>query len=207
MTGSQGMAILLNGWILPIGGVALGFGKGLCLQPGQQACFYSNKINTHELNDPNLSVQVLARQFIGSPINCMSDSMSGGIMDSYCWLHSTYSVNGRFGFNRSSHLGIHKQTNVGWSLDSLAHSGASHSHTMYVISSAVKHCNSKLTSLLPARNTLHAIIQPHNPSSMVWLLLLLETVFVCLLIFCEQTVQNGVLPSFKCTVCTVCGCA
>jgi len=39
---------------------------------------------------------VLARQFIGSPINCMSDSMSGGIMDSYCWLHSTYSVNGRF---------------------------------------------------------------------------------------------------------------
>ena len=131
--------------------------NGLCLQPGQQACFYSNKINTHELNDPNLSVQVLARQFIGSPINCMSDSMSGGIMDSYCWLHSTYSVNGRFGFNRSIHLGIHKQTNVGWSLDSLAHSGASHSHTMYVFSSDVKHCNSKLTSLLPARNTLHAI--------------------------------------------------
>ena len=27
------------------------------------------------------------------------------------------------------------------------HSGASHSHTMYVINSAVKHCNSKLTSL------------------------------------------------------------
>ena len=69
------------------------------------------------------------------------------------------------------------------------HSGASHSHTMYVISSAVKHCNSKLTSLLPARNTLHAIIQPHNPSSMVWLLLLLETAFVCLLINCEETVQ------------------
>ena len=54
---------------------------------------------------------------------------------------------------------------------------------------------------------LHGLKQPHNPSSMVWLLLLLETVFVCLLIFCEQTVQNGVLPSFKCTVCTVCGCA
>ena len=60
---------------------------------------------------------------------------------------------------------------------------------MYVISSAVKHCNSKLTSLLPARNTLHAIIQPHNPSSMVGLLLLLETAFVCLLIHCEETVQ------------------
>ena len=26
-------------------------------------------------------------------------------------------------------------------------------------------------------------------------------------VFCEETVQNGVLPSFKCTVCTVCGCA
>ena len=37
------------------------------------------------------------------------------------------------------------------------HSGASHSHTMYVISSAVKHCNTKLTSLLPARNTLQGI--------------------------------------------------
>ena len=47
----------------------------------------------------------------------------------------------------------------------------------------------KLTSLLPAINTLHAIIQPHNPSSMVWLLLLLETAFVCLLINCEETVQ------------------
>ena len=80
------------------------------------------------------------------------------------------------------------------------HSGASHSHTMYVISSAVKLCNSKLTSLLPVRNTLVwfglvgtmdrvSIIQPHNPSSMVWLLLLLETAFVCLLINCEETVQ------------------
>ena len=97
----------------------------------------------------------------------------------------------------------HKQL----SLPFIAHSGASHSHTMYVISSAVKQCNTKLTSLLPARNMLHGIKQPHTPSSMVWLLLLLETVFVCLLIFCEETVQNGVLPSFKCTVCTVCGYA
>ena len=60
---------------------------------------------------------------------------------------------------------------------------------MYVISSAVKHCNSKLTSLLPARNTLQVIKQPYTPSSMVWLLLLLETAFVCLLIHCEETVQ------------------
>ena len=47
-------------------------------------------------------------------------------------------------------------------------SGASHSHTMYVISFAVKHCNSKLTSLLPARNTLQGTKQPHTASSMVW---------------------------------------
>lgn len=39
---------------------------------------------------------VTSGQFIGSPINCMSDSMSNGIMDSYCWLHSTYSVNSRY---------------------------------------------------------------------------------------------------------------
>ena len=30
------MAILLNGWILPIGGASAV--KGLCLQPAQQAC-------------------------------------------------------------------------------------------------------------------------------------------------------------------------
>jgi hypothetical protein len=60
---------------------------------------------------------------------------------------------------------------------------------MCVISSAVKHCNSKLTSLLPARNTLQVIKEPYTPSSIVWLLLLLETVFVCLLIYCEETVQ------------------
>ena len=69
------------------------------------------------------------------------------------------------------------------------HSGASHSHTMYVISSAVKQCNTKLTSLLPAINKLHGIKQPYTPSSMVWLLLFLETVFVCLLSHSEETVQ------------------
>ena len=60
---------------------------------------------------------------------------------------------------------------------------------MYVISSAVKHRNSKLTSLLPARNTLQVIKQPYTPSSMVLLLLLLETAFICLLINFEETVQ------------------
>jgi len=35
---------------------------------------------------------ITSGQFIGSPIHCMSDSMSTGILDSYCWLHSTYSI-------------------------------------------------------------------------------------------------------------------
>ena len=66
--------------------------------------------------------------------------------------------------------------------------------THYVCdSSAVKFCNSKLTSLwtvnnqqLPARKTLQVIRQPYTPSSMVWLLPFLETVFVCLLIYCGR---------------------
>ena len=70
------------------------------------------------------------------------------------------------------------------------HSGALHSHTMHVISSAVKHCNSKLISLLPARNKLQFIKKkPFTPSSLVWLLLLLQAAFVCLLIHGEETVQ------------------
>ena len=37
ITGSKVTAYLLNGWILPIGGASAG--KGLRLQPEQQACF------------------------------------------------------------------------------------------------------------------------------------------------------------------------
>ena len=36
ITGSKVTAYLLNGWILPIGGASAG--KGLRLQPAQQAC-------------------------------------------------------------------------------------------------------------------------------------------------------------------------
>lgn len=39
---------------------------------------------------------VTSGQFIGNPINCMSDSISSGIMDVYCWIHSTYSVKSQF---------------------------------------------------------------------------------------------------------------
>jgi len=48
---------------------------------------------------------VTSGQFFGKPINCMTDSMSGGVMDSYCWIHSTFSVNknfnGRIGVDHS----------------------------------------------------------------------------------------------------------
>ena len=36
ITGSKVTAILVNGWILPIGGASAV--EGLCLQPAQQAC-------------------------------------------------------------------------------------------------------------------------------------------------------------------------
>jgi len=39
---------------------------------------------------------VTSRQFIGDPITCMSDSMSSDIMNIYCWIHSTYTVNDKF---------------------------------------------------------------------------------------------------------------
>ena len=35
ITGSTGMAILLNGWVLPVGGGSLG---RVCAQPAKQAC-------------------------------------------------------------------------------------------------------------------------------------------------------------------------
>ena len=70
-----------------------------------------------------------------------------------------------------------------------SHSGASHSHTMYVISSAVKHCNSKLTSLLPARNTLqikngHMLPQAWFGCCCFW-----KQHLFFLLIYCDETVQ------------------
>ena len=38
ISGSKVMAILLKGWILPIGGASTG--EGLRLQPTQQPCFF-----------------------------------------------------------------------------------------------------------------------------------------------------------------------
>jgi hypothetical protein len=41
------------------------------------------------------SLLVTSKQFVGNPINCMSEGVSGGIMDIYCWIHSTFSVPGQ----------------------------------------------------------------------------------------------------------------
>lgn len=42
------------------------------------------------------SLFVTSRQYIGDPIDCMVDGVPGGIMDTYCWIHSTYSVPSRW---------------------------------------------------------------------------------------------------------------
>ena len=40
ITGSKITVTLLNGWILPVGGAALG---RVCAQPAKQACFYHRR--------------------------------------------------------------------------------------------------------------------------------------------------------------------
>ena len=48
ISGSKVTAILLKGWILPIGGASAG--EGLRLQPAQQACFFIKKKNNVVVN-------------------------------------------------------------------------------------------------------------------------------------------------------------
>jgi len=38
------------------------------------------------------SVLVTSRQYIGDPIDCMVDGVPGGVMDTYCWIHGTFSI-------------------------------------------------------------------------------------------------------------------
>jgi len=45
------------------------------------------------------AIALVTSSLIGNPINCMSDSLSDKgteLMNSYCWIHSTYSVNDKF---------------------------------------------------------------------------------------------------------------
>jgi len=42
------------------------------------------------------AIALVTSSLIGNPINCMSDSISGDVMNIYCWIHSTYSINDKF---------------------------------------------------------------------------------------------------------------
>lgn len=38
------------------------------------------------------SLLVTSGQYIGDPIDCIVDGVPGGLMDTYCWIHSTFSI-------------------------------------------------------------------------------------------------------------------
>jgi len=42
------------------------------------------------------SALTLMGQYIGDPIDCMVDGIPGGMMDTYCWIHSTFSIPSRW---------------------------------------------------------------------------------------------------------------
>ena len=42
------------------------------------------------------SLMVTSKQYIGDPIDCMVDGVPSRIMDTYCWIHSTYSIPTRY---------------------------------------------------------------------------------------------------------------
>lgn len=42
------------------------------------------------------SLLVTAKQYIGDPIDCIVEGFDAGVMDTYCWIHSTFSVPNRW---------------------------------------------------------------------------------------------------------------
>ena len=38
------------------------------------------------------SLLVTQKQYFGDPIDCIVDKVDGDIMDTYCWIHSTYTI-------------------------------------------------------------------------------------------------------------------
>jgi len=42
------------------------------------------------------SLLVTSGQYIGDPIDCIVDGVPGGLMDTYCWIHSTFSIPSRW---------------------------------------------------------------------------------------------------------------
>jgi len=41
------------------------------------------------------SLLVTSRQYIGDPIDCIVEEIPNGVMDTYCWIHSTFSIPNR----------------------------------------------------------------------------------------------------------------
>lgn len=41
-------------------------------------------------------ILVTTNQYIGDPIDCIVDGIPGGMMDTYCWIHSTFSIPSRW---------------------------------------------------------------------------------------------------------------
>jgi len=41
-------------------------------------------------------ILVSSGQYIGDPIDCIADGVPGGLMDTYCWIHSTFSIPSRW---------------------------------------------------------------------------------------------------------------
>ncbi len=39
-----------------------------------------------------VSLLVTAKQYFGDPIDCMVDGVPPNTMDTYCWIHSTFSI-------------------------------------------------------------------------------------------------------------------
>lgn len=35
---------------------------------------------------------IISLQYIGDPIDCVVDGVAGEVMDTYCWIHSTFSI-------------------------------------------------------------------------------------------------------------------
>jgi len=54
-------------------------------------------------------------QYIGDPIDCIVDGVPGGIMDTYCWIHSTFSIPSRWSGREGKeipHPGISPQADL-----------------------------------------------------------------------------------------------
>ena len=52
------------------------------------------------------SLLVTSRQYIGDPIDCVSDKIPGGYLDTYCWIHATFTIPDRLNGSGVIHPGV-----------------------------------------------------------------------------------------------------